>query len=80
MPKRKKNLFNSLDTAGDIILVISIFLLVVALSWGFTSVTVWLITLCFGLEFNLLYATGVWLILLLLGNVFSNGININMKR
>ena len=80
MPKLKKNLFNSLDTAGDIILVISIFLLVVALSWGFTSVTVWLITLCFGLEFNLLYATGVWLILLLLGNVFSNGININMKR
>lgn len=80
MTRRKRDLINSLDTAGDIALVIFTLLLANVVSWGITSFVVWLITLCFGLEFNLLYATGVWLTLLLLSTVFGNGIHIKMKR
>ena len=80
MPRRKRSLTNSLDTAGDIALVIFVFILAIALSWGITSAIVWLITLCFGLEFNLLYATGIWLMLSLLSSVFSGGVKVNMKR
>ena len=37
-----------------------------ALSWGVTVGIIKLITICFGWEFSLLVATGVWLILLLI--------------
>jgi hypothetical protein len=31
------------------------------ISWGAVVLVSWLITLCFGLEWNLLIGTGVWL-------------------
>jgi hypothetical protein len=44
-----------------------IILLCLALSWGITVGIIALICLCFGLTFSLLKATGIWLILVLIG-------------
>lgn len=38
-----------------------------AISWAITCGVIYLITVCFGLEFSWLIATGIWLILCLLG-------------
>ena len=35
-------------------------------SWGATCGILWLICMCFGLDFSLLIATGIWLILVIL--------------
>lgn len=54
--------------------ILGIALLIIALlaiSWGLTSFIIWLICLCFGLEFKLLTATGIWLVLCLLSSVFG---------
>lgn len=61
---------------GTCALIVLLLILALAASWGFTAFIVWLITLCFGWEFNFLYATGVWLILWLLGG----GIKINTGK
>lgn len=45
-----------------------IILLALALSWGMTIGIIALICLCFGLTFSLLKATGIWLILVLIGS------------
>lgn len=34
------------------------------LGWAVTCFGIWLITLCFGIEFSFAWATGAWLILL----------------
>lgn len=39
------------------------------ISWGATCGIIWLICVCFGLDFSLLVATGIWLVLVLLGIV-----------
>ena len=39
--------------------------LILGVSWFATCGVVYLITLCFGLEFSWLIATGIWLILIL---------------
>lgn len=45
-----------------IIAIIGVFLI----SWGATCGILWLICMCFGLDFSLLIATGIWLVLVLL--------------
>ncbi|WP_407450028.1 hypothetical protein [Fibrobacter sp.] len=50
---------------------IAILILVYALSWAVTCGLYYLITLCFGLTFNWLIATGVWLVLVILKNIFG---------
>lgn len=42
-----------------------------AISWLVTCGIIYLICLCFGWGFNLLYATGIWFIICLLKNIFS---------
>lgn len=42
------------------------------LSWALTCGIIFLITLCFKINFSLLIATGIWLILLLLSNIFRH--------
>lgn len=59
--------------------IIGIMILILAVSWGCTCLLVWLITLCFDIEFSLLMATGVWLVIILLQNIFSVTINNNRK-
>ena len=39
------------------------------ISWVITCGILWLICLCFGLEFSLLIASGIWLVLVLLGAI-----------
>lgn len=46
-------------------------ILVMALSWLLTCGIVYLITLCFGWGFSWAIATGIWLILLLIGKRIS---------
>ena len=41
-----------------------------AISWALTVFIIKLITMCFSWDFSLAAATGVWLILCLVGNVF----------
>ena len=45
-------------------------IIIIALSWGFTCGMIKLITLCFGLNFDWLIATGIWLIMVLIGPLF----------
>lgn len=51
---------------------------VFAVSWIATCGLVYLVTLCFSLEFSWGVATGIWLLMFLLKNIFSN--NINVKK
>jgi hypothetical protein len=53
------------------ILLIIVSLLALALSWIVTCVIIKLITLCFGVAFSWLIATGIWLVFLLLRLVFG---------
>lgn len=59
--------------------IIAIIILILAISWAGTCLLVWLITLCFGLEFSFAIATGIWLLIILLKNIFSVSINNNKK-
>ena len=53
------------------ILLIIVSLLALALSLIVTCVIIKLITLCFGVAFSWLIATGIWLVFLLLKSVFG---------
>lgn len=50
-----------------IFLNILLFLVIAALNWLLTCGIIYLITLCFGWSFSLAIATGIWLILVLIG-------------
>lgn len=50
-------------------LVMLLFMLFV--SWGVTVGIIYLITLCFNLHFNLVTATGIWLLMFLIKSLFS---------
>lgn len=52
--------------------------LIFGISWITTCGLVYLITLCFGWEFNWLIATGIWLILILISSAVKA--NINVKK
>lgn len=47
-----------------------------AISWILTCWIIKLITMCFGLQFNWAIATGIWLIILVLKNIF----NVTVKK
>lgn len=57
------------------VLLVFILLFAIGLSWLVTVTVVKLIALCFGLRFNLLHATGVWLTLGLLAAYFKTAEN-----
>ena len=42
-----------------------------ALSWAITIGLIYLICLCFSWQFNLLVATGIWLIMIILKSIFG---------
>lgn len=44
-----------------------------AIAWAITVGLVYLVCLCFSWQFNLLWATGIWLILCLVKAVFGKG-------
>lgn len=43
------------------------------LSWAISVGVMYLITLCFSIEFNLLVATGIWLVGVFLKSIFGKG-------
>lgn len=59
--------------AGIIVIFSAVFIAVVVLGigWATTCLVVKLITMCFGLTFSWVTATGVWLVILLLKNAFK---------
>lgn len=65
---------------GGIIAVVVIGLLVVlyGISWIATCGIIKLITMCFGWDFSWAIATGIWLIILILKNIF--GVTVNNKK
>lgn len=50
------------------LIAIGLFIISIVVSWLTTFGFIKLITLCFGLRFNWLTATGIWLIAILVGN------------
>lgn len=54
-----------------VILAVLLFILVEALSFGVTVGLLYLISLCFSLQFNILVATGIWLIIELIRPKFK---------
>lgn len=60
------------------IFAIAVFAAVAGVSWIATCGLVYLVTLCFGLEFSWGVATGIWLLMFLLKSVFSN--NVTVKK
>lgn len=56
---------------SNILVIIAIVVASMAISWGIVAGIIKLITLCFGWEFSLLGATGIWLIMILVKMVFS---------
>lgn len=55
-----------------ILIITGIFLAAMVLSWGATVCMIKLITLCFGWNFSLLIATGIWLAMLLISACFKS--------
>lgn len=55
----------------NILIMIVIVIVSMAISWGIVVGIIKLITLCFGWEFSLPVATGIWLIMMLAKMVFS---------
>lgn len=58
-------------TLLGVLLAILVYLAIAGISWILTCAIIKLITICFGWTFNLLWATGIWLILYLLKTTFS---------
>ena len=70
--KTAKKIGRFVGTTGGIIIVILIAVALLATSWIGTCGVIKLITMCFGWTFKWSWATGIWLIMLLLGGVFGN--------
>lgn len=54
-----------------LLLIILLFVVGYSISWAITTGILYLICLCFSLEFSLLTATGIWLVLCLLWLFFK---------
>lgn len=55
-----------------ILIAVLLYLAIGGISWIVTCGIIKLITLCFGLKFSWLWATGIWLAMILLRSIFSN--------
>lgn len=62
-----------------VLTIVGMALLALALSWVATAFLYWLITLCFGIGWSILHATGVWLIMILITSCFS-GIKVRINQ
>lgn len=57
---------------SNVIAVILIVVFSLGFSWGITVGLIKLITMCFGWQFSLPIATGIWLVTLLLKPIFTS--------
>lgn len=58
------------------ILAIAVFVAVAGVSWIATCGLVYLVTLCFSLEFSWGVATGIWIILILVKDIFNRTVTV----
>ncbi len=58
--------------AMGVIFAVLVFIALAAISWIATCGIIKLITLCFGWTFSWAWATGIWLVMFLLKNIFSH--------
>ena len=65
-------------TIAGIVAVILVLVAIAATSWIITCGIIKLITLCFGWAFSWAWATGIWLVMVLLKSVFSH--NTTVKK
>ena len=63
-------------TALGVLFAIFVYVAIAAVSWIATCGIIKLITMCFGWTFNWAVATGIWLVMYLLKNVFSRTITV----
>lgn len=59
----------------DVILGLLMVIALLGLSWAVTVGLVKLITLCFGIEFSLKIATGIWIVILILRSIFKTTVH-----
>ena len=57
---------------GSAFAALLIVLILGAISWIATCSIVYLVTLCFGWEFNWLIATGIWIMLCVIQGIYSH--------
>ena len=69
-----------IETILIYISVFLVFIIAASLSWIITCGIVKLITMCFGLTFNWAIATGIWLIMVLLKDIFNSKSKINEEK
>lgn len=65
---------------GGVVAVVVILIVAVCcgISWIVTCGIIKLITMCFGLEFSWVVATGIWLIICILKSIFN--VTVNNKK
>lgn len=71
--KIKEHLLNIFEEDRKVLLVIVMFIIIAILyaaNWGLTCLFIKAITLCFGWNFSLGIATGIWLIIVFLKLLF----------
>ena len=51
-----------------------------ALSWGITIGLLYLITLCFNLTWSLPIATGIWLVIVVIKDIFHSNPKVTVKK
>ncbi len=59
------------DTIKSVVIGIIVFCTLYFISWILTCGIIKLITMCFGLSFNWLIATGIWLIMCVVKNILK---------
>ena len=70
---------NELNNVGEVILAVIfaiffmlfLFTIAIGFSWGIVALFVWLICLCFKIQFSFSVATGIWLIVCCLVSLFK---------
>jgi hypothetical protein len=74
-------MISKLKDAGVAAAVIALIMVVIfGISWAGTCFLVWLITLCFGMEFSFAIGTGIWLLIMLVRGIFSVTVNNNYNK
>lgn len=77
--KLKKHTSKIADGGIAILIIIVILVAIYGISWIITCGIIKLITMCFGLTFKWSVATGIWLVILLLKEIFSVTVNTQTK-
>lgn len=74
----KKKILEALGTGAMALCIIAVLMIIgYGISWIATCGLIYLITLCFGWEFNWLIATGIWLLIIIARSIFSHNTTVH---